>query len=379
MRRILILYISSHSGHYRAARALKEAFKIIEPDCKIIAFDGLKYLHPFSSRVINYLYGFTLKNIPSLWRIAYDRETLIKGLNPFKQAVHYFDFPKIEKVIREFRPQIVVTTQAFPCGVMAYFKMRSSFNFYLVGVVTDYWPHGFWIYPEVDKYIVASEEAVGRLVEQGIRKDKIELLGIPIMPKFSQSVSPEKVAGTYGFELGKPALLIMGGGLGIGPIEEVVEALDSSTLDFQMITVCGKNEKLYNWFKDKKFNKPLYYFGYSYTVDKFMSFADIIITKAGGITISEALAKKLAIVVVNPLPGQEENNVRFLKERGLILKADKPSLVVKIVEDLLRDRNLLNELKERGYRFSFPRASLDIAEFLLKEKTTARNDKLGTL
>jgi processive 1,2-diacylglycerol beta-glucosyltransferase len=160
----------------------------------------------------------------------------------------------------------------------------------------------------------------------------------------------------------------MGGGLGIGPIEEITKLLDDLDEPFQMIVVCGQNEKLYYWFqkKEKTFKKPIFYFGYVNFVNQLMDFADIIITKGGGLTVSEALAKGLATIVVSPIPGQEERNTNYLVERGALIKASVVGEVPTLVVQLLKDKNYLFSLKEKSRQNVIVDCSLRIANLVSK-------------
>ena len=367
-KNILILYITESSGHYRAALSLKEALLLKNSDISVSLVNAFRYYHPLSEKVINFFYYLSIKRFPFLWGRIYDKKAVVRNLNPLKSLVHFLNLKKTRNLLEKFQPACIITTQAFPCGVVAFYKRYYHLSIPLVGVVTDFFPHGFWPYREVDFYTVATPEAKDKLVSENIPREKIKILGIPIMPKFVQENNRQAVASEFGLAPDKKTILLMGGGSGLGPLEKIVEVLDNSYVDFQMIVVCGRNRKLYRRLSSyrRTARKELFLFSYTEDVDKFMDFAEIIITKAGGSTISEALAKKMAIIAFRPIPGQEENNIRYLKEKEIAFLACDYGEIKLQVERLLQNRDMLERFREKAYNYAHPASSLEIAELSLK-------------
>ncbi len=361
------MHISEFGGHKRASQNIKEALSFINPYVKILNVNGLGYLYPRSEKIVDLIYTTAIKRFPRLWGKIYDRRGVVKTIAPLMRVASMIGFSKFSNLLKDFNPDVVVATQAFPCSVAAEFKKKIGLRFPLIAVVTDYHPHRFWIHSCVDSYIVACEEAKHTLVNEGVSPEKIKILGIPISHCFLNTYKKEDVVREFGFEREFPAVLIMGGGLGFGPIKDVFLALNRINLPFQVIVVCGKNKALYSWFKKRKhkFRRPVFYFGYVNFVNKLMDFSDIIITKAGGITISEALSKELGIIVINPIPGQEERNVEYLFKRKAIIKADSISQVKYSVERLLKNTEELRILKKEAKENSIRDSSLRIAYFIM--------------
>lgn len=366
---VLILYISDFGGHSKAAENIKEAFLYRNSQMRILSMNGFGYFYPRGEKFVDFIYTFIIKHVPELWGRAYDRKKVIKTLTPFRKLVNKFSFGKLNKLMEKFEPTCFVATQAFPCGVFADYKEKFGINIPLIAIVTDYYPHRFWIHPFIDKYVVACQEAKDILIHEGVEEEKIKILGIPISAKFLTSYPRKNVAADLGFSNKLTSVLIMGGGLGMGPIEDIALQLDGIDKDLQIIVVCGKNKELYNWFDNnkKRFRKPLFYFGYIDFVNKIMDFSDIIITKGGGITVSEALAKGLAIIIANPIPGQEERNVKHLLRKNVVLEADRISCVKDLVCRLLADRKELYLLKEKAKENSYIDSSLRIVDLILGE------------
>lgn len=369
MKNVIIFYISEFGGHNKAANNIKEALLYKDSGLNVLNINGFGHFYPRTEQFADSLYTTVIKHFPGIWGRIYDRKKIIRNLSPLRRWVSAHTFRKLDDFIKKTSPDCFVATQAFPCGLIADFKENFNCKIPLIAVVTDYHPHGFWLHNAVDKYVVASAEAKDVLINSGVDKDKIEILGIPVSYKFLESLPREKVAGECGFIKEAESILIMGGGLGIGPIERIARELDNSDAGFQIIAVCGKNKKLYRWFEENKssFKKPVFYFGYVDFVNKIMDFADIIVTKSGGITISEALAKGLAIIVSNPIPGQEEHNVSYLLKNKAVMRADEPEEIGQIARGLLEDKNKMALFKENAKRISLPDSSLRIAELILSK------------
>lgn len=364
--KVHIFHISEFGGHSQAAHNIKEAILAKQENAQAINLNSFQYFYPRTEKIVNFIYTIVIKKIPSLWGKAYNRKTIIKNLMPWRTIVSFISFPKLDRYIKAKNPDCFVTTQAFPCGLIADYKKKYRSKIPLVASITDFYPHSFWVHPFVDKYIVASYEAKQALVSEGVSPKRIHVLGIPISIRFAKDYKRSLIIKEFGFFEKLNSVLVMGGGLGIGPIEETVASLDRIEHDFQIIVVCGRNKFLYRRLKKKraKIKKPLFIFGYTDSIDKIMTFSDIIVTKAGGITVSEALAKKMAIIITKPLPGQEEFNVDFLLRKKAILRADTPFQIQRAISALLKDPEKLSQLKGEAGENAFGDSSLKIADLV---------------
>jgi len=368
MKRVSVLHISEFGGHSKAAQNIKEAFLFKDPRIDVVTLNGLGHFYPRGEKVVDFAYMLTIKHFPSLWGRAYDRRKVIKALTPYRRLVHKITFGKLNRLINESKPDCFVATQAFPCGLIADFKKSKGLKTPLVAIVTDYHPHRFWVHSYVDRYVVACQEARKVLIEEGVAAEKVKVLGIPISVKFLSSYPKEEISNELGFVKDMPSVLIMGGGLGLGPIKSIAQQLDALDYDFQIIVVCGKNKKLYEWFSRNKniFKKPIFIFGYTHKIYRIMDFSDIIITKGGGITISESLAKGLCIVVTHPIPGQEERNVNYLNKVEAITKAEGAEEVAGVVGSFLNNPKDMYRFRERAKEYSFIDSSLRIVDLILE-------------
>lgn len=367
MKRIILMYISEVSGHHSATLAIEKALKILHPGVETLNINTFNYTNPVSEKIVNRLYLAIIKRTPQIWDYLYDNPAVVKKVENIKKAVHKFNSPKLKNLFDKFKPEAVVCAQAFPCGMVADFKKTYNSSIPLLAVLTDYVPHSYWIYDAVNYYITPSEEVSARLIKKGVPPDKIRCLGIPFDPKFNEVVSRNEVIRKLYLKQNLPVILIMGGGQGLGPIKTIVRSLERVKKDFQEIIVSGTNKKLYKSLKTKikKYKKSILLLGYVDNINELMAVSDIIITKPGGVTTSEALAKKMPIIIVKPIPGQEVSNTVYLTEKGAAIKVDKPKDVNFAIESLLRDPRKLNYLREACGRICKPNASLDIARFIL--------------
>jgi len=366
-RRILLLYISEDSGHHCASIAIENALKELQPDVRTLNINSFNYTNPILEKVINRTYMSVIKRTPELWDYLYDNPKVMKNAQRLRDLIHRFNTGKLKTLLEEFRPDGVVCTQAFPCGLIADYKKTFGVDIPLVGVLTDYAPHSYWIFDRVDRYIVPSEETGKKLIDNGADPSKIEPYGIPIALKFSKPQIKEPLYGELGLDERDPVILIMGGTQGLGPIKELTALLDRTSSCFQMAVACGTNRKLYNWLqrKRKKFRKRCAVFAFTEKIDALMQIASLIVTKPGGITTAEALAKGLPMLIVNPLPGQEAMNTKYLLKEGVAVKAESPEDAAVLLEELLYNSSKLTQMSERARALSKPDSSFRIAKLVL--------------
>ncbi|MCM8800842.1 MAG: glycosyltransferase [Candidatus Omnitrophica bacterium] len=367
IKHVILMYISEISGHHSATLAIEKAIKLIAPQTRILNINAFNYTNPISEKIVNCLYIGIVKRTPKVWGYLYDNIKIKKRVERFKKVIHQFNSPKLKELFERFKPDAVVCTQAFPCGMVADFKETYNADIPLVGVLTDYVPHSYWIYDTVDYYITPSEEISHRLNRKGVPLEKIKPFGIPFDPIFNEPQDKQAIIKKLDLDPNLPIILIMGGGQGLGPIKTVINSLEKLKRDIQEIVVTGSNKKLYRSLNknSKKYKQRILAFGYINNIHELMSISEIIITKPGGITTAEALAKKLPMVIVKPLPGQEANNTQYLIEKKAAIKAEDPKRINLLIENLLEDKEKLNLMRQSAERISKPQASIDIARLVL--------------
>lgn len=366
-KRILLLYISEISGHRQAAIAVERAIKKISPDTETLNLNAFNYTNPITEKIVNRLYMSIIKRTPGIWDYLYDNQSIIKSTQKIKESIHRHNSPKLKKLFDTFKPDVVACTQAFPCGMVADFKKTYNVKLPLVGILTDYAPHSYWVYDNVDYYVVPSDEVRNRLMQKGVEAQRIKTYGIPIDPKFSLRHDKALLARNLNLSLEKPIILAMGGGQGLGPINKIVSSFKKTRIDSQLVVVTGTNQKLYDSLKNKAKSSPrkIFIFKFIDNIDELMEISTLIITKAGGLTTAEALAKGLPILIIKPLPGQEEINTSYLLEKGAAIKIECEKLLPQVIQELISNPSMFKHMNEASLMISKPNASIDTAKLLL--------------
>jgi processive 1,2-diacylglycerol beta-glucosyltransferase len=366
-KRVILMYISEVSGHHSATLAIEKAIKMLSPDTEILNINAFNYTNPISEKIVNSLYMSVIKRTPRIWDYLYDNPEIARKIEKIKETIHKFNSPKLKNLFDKFNPDVIACAQAFPCGMVADFKKTYNSPIPLVAVLTDYIPHSYWIYDSVDYYVVPSDEVSQRLIRKQVPAEKVKNLGIPFDPEFNAPVARDEIMQKLNLDKNLPTILIMGGGHGLGPIKIIVKSLEKIKKDFQEIIVTGINRKLYNSLmrRIKKYKKRILVFEYVDNIRELMSVCDLIVTKPGGVTVAEALAKRLPMIIVRPIPGQEANNTNYLVEKQAAVKIGSAKEINFVIEDLLKDSNKLKNLRHAASLISKPNASVDIAKLLL--------------
>lgn len=364
-KKILLLYISEHSGHHCASSAIENALHAIDPAVETLNINSFNYTNPILEKIINQAYMSVVKRTPEVWEYLYDNPKVLKSTQKLREMIHRFNTGKLKTLLNEFRPDVIICTQAFPCGMIADYKKSLGIKIPLIGVLTDYAPHSYWVFNDVDKYIVPSVETGRKLIDNGVDSARIEDFGIPIDTKFANTLDRDHARDKLGFDRNKPCVLMMGGTQGLGPIKTVARLLDASPIDLQIIIATGTNRKVYRWLKRRHFKKKFLILPFADNVNELMRAADVIVTKPGGITTAEALAAGVPMLILHPLPGQEAMNTRFLLKEGVAVKAENPEDVIVVLEELLYNETKLKAMSRKASALSKPDSSMNIARLAM--------------
>jgi len=363
----MLSYINITTGHKRAAQAVQKALKYKYPKIEILELDPLKYFHPIMESVIEKVYIRMLKSNPQLWDYVYDNEKIVKFTAKFREMLDSLNSFRVNKLFSSFNPQVVICTHAFSCGIFSALKGKNTNGFHLIGIITDFDVHNYWIHKNVSCYIVANEYTAKKLQEKGIDEKRIKDLGIPIDPVFTQKKNIQELKKKYNLKEDIPTILVMGGGLGFGPIEKVVYYLNEiKNIEFQIIVVAGTNKELELKLIEAIANLPKLtkVFGYVNFIDELMKVSDISITKPGGMTSAESLACGLPMIIINPIPGQEERNTQFLTSQGVAIKANDEFEIGKIIMELFTKPQKLKEMQNRILEINKPEAAFNIVKMI---------------
>ncbi len=366
-KRILLFHITPNSGHHKASIAIEKALKELMPrNLEIRNIDAFTYTNPVLARVINKTYMSIIKTRPEVWEYLYDNPQVVKNTHRLRELIHRFNSWRLRELLDDFRPHAIICTQAFPCGMIADYKKTYGLNTPLVGVLTDYVAHSYWIYDSVDFYIVPSDLTKNRLINEGIPEERIRVFGIPLLPKFIVKKDRNLLFQKFGLDSKITTVLIMGGSQGLGPITRIVSLISRIAMPFQIIVACGTNKVLYAKFliRKKHYRKPILVLGYTDDIDEVMEVSDVIITKPGGLTTAEALAKGLPMIIIRPIPGQEAKNTEFLTKEKVALKAKDEYEVAIFLRELLTNPLKLEQMHKQALLNARPASSLNIANLI---------------
>lgn len=353
------------AGHMRAAEALKKAAAETAPQADVVILDTFRYASPLVEKVILGTYMEILRVSPVVYGFLYrqsERKQPLAGRSKteFNRILNLLAAPRLVEYINNFQPQAIVCTHPFPLGIVSFMKKRGTFRGLLTAVITDFTLHSFWVFPEVDQYFIGAEGLYSQYEDFLIDRSRVRATGIPIDPAFTQKNDRDGLRAGLGLVPGVPVVLILGGGLGMGPLEAAVQALLKSPVNCQLLVVTGTNRQLYKKLASVAAATPcrLKVLGYVDNIHELMAAADLMVGKAGGLTCAEALACALPIFVVDPLPGQEERNVEFLTSTGAAISVSDKDLAG-TVGTYLGNSDRLKEMALASARLGRPRAAYE--------------------
>ena len=342
--RILIATVTAGGGHIAAAAALEEAWRASRPDDTIERLDLIKFFSPLHKKVHEDGYVQLVERAPELWGMLFgktDNPRVARRLSRLRRAFPSNSRNKFISHLKHFKPDAVLCTHYLPLETLGLLRQKQKGpQPFVVSIVTDFEAHALWMDACVDLYCVAAEETRARLVARGAVAAHAVATGIPIAAKFLSKPDPRAVRQTYGLRDDQPVLLVLGGGFGMGPVAEILIELDKVPGRFQTLVVTGRNEELLRKLATQTRKHPTHVLGFSTNMHELMAVADLIITKPGGLTTSEALALGKPLFILNPIPGQEAANSDFLLERGAAAKVNRVEDLPFRIEKLLGSKKL---------------------------------------
>jgi len=368
--RILIATVTAGAGHVQAAAALEDAWNSLRPRDTLQRLDVLEFTPKLYRKV--YLEGYVklVEHAPELWALMFkksDNPALMRKLTRLRRALARLTNPKFVRELKRFKPDAVLCTHFMPLEIMGRFKAhtRTGPAPFTVSVVTDFEAHALWMEPSVDLYCVAADETKGRLVARGASAGAVAVTGIPIAAKFSTSIDPAAVRKRLGLRDDLPILLILSGGFGMGPVAEILRELNKLTTPVQCVVVWGRNEELRRSLAAQDHRHPTHLLGFVTNMHELMAVANLVITKPGGLTSSEAMAMGKPMFILNPIPGQEAANSDFLLEHGAAAKANRIEDLPFRLEKLLGSSKL-DDMARAARTLGKPGAALAVCREVLR-------------
>lgn len=317
--RVLVFSSTFGAGHIRAAEAMIESLQKLDPAIEIIHVDFMTMISNLLNLLVRSSYIWIIKHLPKLWGTFYERTGKLTNDSLLQRFFNTLGHKEFALFINLKEPDAIVCTYPTIAGILAQLKRNRLISAPLITVVTDYTVHNQWIHPGVDLYLVGCKEVYDGLISRGVDPTQIFISGIPVRTKFERNLDKEEIFANLNLHSDLPTFLIMGGAYGVlSEMKLLQKILSNMEHPCQAIIVCGKNKKLYNSLDPlvKKSINSIVRLGFVDNIDELMTVADVIVTKAGGLTVSEALTKSLPMVIYRPIPGQEERNALYIQKAG---------------------------------------------------------------
>ncbi len=369
-KKIIILYASVGGGHFKAAEGIKNYIIDNHKDCEVQMIDALKYTNKVVDKIVIKSYVNMAKYSPKMWGEIYKFSEKLYSPANFSNAVQMILSNKLLALLEYEKPDSIISTHPFITEMVASLKKREKISTELNVIMTDYASHKFWeLKPEyVDRYFVANTEMKVNLSFNGIDSDKIFVTGIPVAPAFLKEMNKYEIYKEFDLNPNKKTVLLFGGGeYGLSDVKDFLKGLLSVNQDIQVVAIAGKNAKVKNIFKKvaEKFDKKVVILGYTTKVPELMHISDFVISKPGGLTTTEILVSNIPFIIINPIPGQEEENARFLLNNGAAVRLYNAEKSTPFLENFLNNAVRIYHMKEMQKAISKPNSTQAIVEKIL--------------
>lgn len=365
--KLLILHASAGGGHRRAAEALAAAAAARGHDA--VVRDVLDFMPPLYRRTYAQGYLALVRSTPEFWGYLYaqtNRTAQAPLERRLRAAFNHLNALSFRRFLRQTAPDAALCTHFLPLELLGTLPPRQRRGLPLFGVVTDFAAHALWYCRGVDGYYVATEEARRQLARKGQPADSIVPTGIPILPAFATATPARVARARLGLRPDLPAALVLNGGLGVGPALALLRAAAHEPIPGQWFAIAGRNARFETRLRAvaRAARLPVVVRGYVDNIHDWMDAADLVITKPGGLTLAEVLAKGRPALLMDPIPGQEQRNAEYLLETGGAVRAFEPEEAVWKISELLRAPHRLADLATRAHRLGRPHAAGDILDDL---------------
>ena len=371
--KILILSASVGGGHLRAAEAMELALRQTAPEAAIRNIDVLTLANKAFRRIYGKGYLDFANRAPHFLGYVYDLLDRPKDKegefepDRLRVALEKLNMQPFLKLLQSETWDIVVNTHFLPAEIIGSLKSSGRISVPQVTVTTDFMTHRLWLQEACEHYFAATAEGAVYLNSWGVHRERISVTGIPIHPVFCRRKERSECLKTQGLRGDRSIVLLLSGGFGVGPIETILQATLTVESPMEVVVVCGRNEELSQRLARQQPPRRhrVKILGYTSDIDELMAVADVVISKPGGLTSAEVLARGSVLAIVNPIPGQESRNSDFLLENGAAVKIGPVATLSYKIDTLLNDPKRLARLKANARRLGRPRAAFAVAEKVL--------------
>lgn len=361
MKKILIFSASIGNGHNQAAKAMQES--LAQQGYTSMIIDTLEYISPTFHKILLESYMNLLKLSPKMWgRIYHNTEkTRFFDMNVLMNKLLA---NKLKKLISSVNPDAFIATHPFASCMLSVLKGRNEWKEPIYTIITDYTIHPSWINHHINYYFIAHEQLYYLVDIYRQDYQKYKPMGIPIMKKYSQPLENEHIREKLALQPQQKCVLLSGGGLGLGSMEQVLEGLDHIDDPLKTFVLTGTNEKLFRRVSSRSYRHQVVPLKFIDNFHEYLHVADLIVTKSGGLTTAEVMSKKVPMIVYNPLPGQEERNSHFLLNNGCAVHANVTEQLIYFIEELLQNQLKTDYMRKMAGKIAKPDAAEKIARFI---------------
>lgn len=373
MKKILIFYGSYGGGHLSAAKSIRDYIEKNYSDSQVELVDCVEYVNKLFNKLTTKSYKDFSKNARWIWKhLYYDSES--GSLSRICNTINRLMAIKLNRLIQEFQPDLIISTHPFSSQMCAILKEKGKLNCKVATILTDYAPHNQWLVKSefIDYYFVAQQGMVDDLVSRGVNRDKIHVTGIPLSSRFLQSYNKQKILEDYGLTSDKNTILFFAGGeFGFGKDKTFnrLKAIIDNLPNLQVVAVAGRNEKMKERFdelvKTTRTESNVKILSFTNQVPELMSVSDLVITKPGGLTTTESLASGLPLIIIDPLPGQEEENAEFIENSGAGIWVKDSDNIETILLNIFNNPDKLENMKSKARLIAKKNSTQNIVETLL--------------
>ncbi len=368
--KILILHANAGHGHKKVAEVIQKAFQNSRPVPEIKIGDALDWTPAWFRWLYPSAYFNSVKYTPRLWGWTYEGlditwvYQLVKPLRTLFNRV--IAAPLLREAVQS-KPDVIITTHFLSAELFASAKKRGLIHSKLITVITDFFPHTFWLNDGTDAYWVMSEESKKDLIKRGIPAERVHAAGIPVDPAFKPQGKKAEFLRKYGFSPERFTILMTSGSFGLGPQEEILKELEVFADKIQCLVVCGNNQSLKAKLEKINFSYPVKIFGFVDSMPELMEASDVMIAKSGGSTTTESLTKGIPMIVLEPIPGQETRNADLLKISSTSFFIHEPKQIVLIMKQIFEHPTLMKSKQREIARLAKPDAADSLVAFASQE------------
>lgn len=371
MKVMIFTVASAGNGHNKTAENIKKYLNKNYKDAEVQIVDTLNDINPIIDKVFIGSYLKTIKSVPTVYKSIYKLSNDNSSILNITEFFYKLFSNKIKEMINTFNPDVILCTHPFSAEIISVLKGTNHINAKTFVILTDYSIHSIWLYDNIDYYIIAEEDLKEELISRGIEENKIYPYGIPVDIKFSMPLNKNIIKEKYHIDKDKPVIVLMGGGLGIGRIKENFKSILLGNIDCKIVVCCGSNKKLkksLEYINSGIVENKADILGFTENIDELLSIADVVITKPGGITISECLIKQVPMIITSAIPGQEEENADYLLNCGIAVRVKKDKDLIPKIKEILYNKKRISYIKEMEKDKSKPDALKNICDLIYNKK-----------